>query len=116
MPVKFLADANLDLDIAAGVLRRVPGLEFRLAADVIPPRMKDPDVLAVAASLGCILVSHDVHTMPRHFADYVSLHTSPGLILSPFTVSVGRAIEDLVMIAHASEPHEWVGRIVWLPV
>jgi hypothetical protein len=78
--------------------------------------MKDPDILAVAASLGCILVSHDVHTMPRHFADFTSSHASPGVNLSPFTVSVGRAIEELVMIAHASEAEEWVGRIVWLPV
>jgi hypothetical protein len=50
--VRFLADANLDQDIVAGVLRREPDVDFELPQGIIPEGMTDPDVLAVAASLG----------------------------------------------------------------
>ncbi len=67
MPVRFLADANLDQDIVAGILRREPNVDFELPQGVIPEGMADPEALAVAASLGRILVTHDVRTMPQHF-------------------------------------------------
>jgi len=55
--VRFLADANLDQDIVAGVLRREPEVDFELPQGVIPEGMRDPDVLALAASLGRIVVT-----------------------------------------------------------
>jgi hypothetical protein len=90
LPIRFLADANLDHDIVAGVLRRKPQIDFE--AGILPDGMKDPEVLAVAASVGCILVSFDVTTMPRHFVDFVARQPSPGLILIPASVSIGQAI------------------------
>jgi hypothetical protein len=65
--VRFLADANLDQDIVAGVLRRAPEVDFELPQAIIPEGVKDPEVLAVAASLGRVLVTHDVRTMPPAF-------------------------------------------------
>jgi hypothetical protein len=72
VPVRFLADANLDQDIVAGILRREPDVDFELPQGVIPEGMTDPDVLAVAASLGRILVTHDVRTMPQHFGEFIT--------------------------------------------
>ena len=81
MRVRFLADANLDQDIVAGVLRREPALDFELPQGIIPERMSDPDVLAVAASLERVLVTHDLRTMPQHFGEFIASRHSPGLIL-----------------------------------
>lgn len=46
-----MADANLDRDIVAGILRREPEVDFELPQGWIPEGMQDPEVLAVAASL-----------------------------------------------------------------
>ena len=107
MRVRFLADANLDQDIVAGVLRREPEVDFESAQGVIPERMADPEVLALAASLGRVLVTHDVRTMPRHFGEFIANSKCPGLILIPRSMPLAQAIEEILLIWHASEPGEW---------
>lgn len=41
---------------------------------------------------------------------------SPGVIVVPQTLSIGRAIDDLIVIAAASEPDEWRDQILYLPL
>jgi uncharacterized protein DUF5615 len=114
--VRFLADANLDQDLVAGVLRREPEVDFELPQGVIPEGMQDPEVLAVAASLGRILVTHDVRTMPRHFGEFINRSDCPGLILIPRSMPMGQAIEDILLIWHATEAEEWINLFRRLPV
>ncbi len=114
--IQFLADANLDHDIVAGVLRREPQIDFESAAGTIPQGMKDPEVLELAVSLGRVLVTHDVQTMPRHFGEFVAARENLGVILVPSSVSVGQAIEELILIWHTTDAAEWVNRIVRLPI
>jgi len=76
---RFLADANLDQDIVAGLLRRKPEIDFESPQGIIPEGMTDPEVLAVAASSGRVLVTHDVRTMPRHFEGFIHDKECPGL-------------------------------------
>ena len=116
MRVRFLADANLDQDIVAGILRREPEVDFELPQGIIPEGMKDPEVLAVAASLGRILVTHDVRTMPRHFGGFINDGKCPGLILVPASMPLGQAIEDILLIWHASEAEEWTNLFRRLPL
>ena len=91
MRVRFLADANFNQKIVAGLLFREPLLDFALPQETIPERMKDPDVLDLAHSSGRILVSHDVTT-------------------------IRDAIEDLLLIWHLTEAEEWKNRLEWLPL
>ena len=116
MRVRFLADANLDQDIVAGVRRREPEVDFELPQGFIPAGMKDPEVLAVAASLGRILVTHDVRTMPRQFGEFIADRESPGLILVPRTMPMAQAIEEILLIWHVSEAGEWTNRFRRLPL
>ena len=116
MSVAFLADANLDQNIVAGVLRREPEVDFALPQGVIPDGMKDPEVLKTAASLGRILVTHDIRTMPRHFWDFIEYNRSPGLILVPRALAIGQVIEQLLLIWRISEAEEWVNRFRRLPL
>ena len=56
-------------------------------------------VLGLAADQDRILVSHDFHTMPRHFADFAQARgSSPGVFLIPQCLPVREAIEELVLI------------------
>jgi hypothetical protein len=116
LPVRFLADANLDQDIVAGLLRREPNIDFALAQGIIPERTKDSQVLGIAAGLGRILVTHDIRTMPRHFAEFTMARDSTGLILVPKSMPVGQAIDEILLIWHISEPDEWLNLFRRLPL
>jgi predicted nuclease of predicted toxin-antitoxin system len=65
--VRFLADANFNQKIVAGLPLREVSIDFALPQTMIPARMKDPEVLDLAQLTGRIVVSHDVTTMPRWF-------------------------------------------------
>lgn len=68
--VRFLADASLHYAIVAGCARREPAIDFLSARAANLCAISDPDVLAIAAGLGRILVTHDFRTMPKHFAEF----------------------------------------------
>jgi Domain of unknown function (DUF5615) len=78
MSVRFQADADLNLDILTGVIRREPRVDFQTAESVDLRRLSDPEVLAFAAEEQRILVTHDLRTMPRHFADFIQRRNSSG--------------------------------------
>jgi Domain of unknown function (DUF5615) len=114
--VRFLADANFNQKIVAGLLLREPSLDFALPQALIPDKMKDPDVLDLAHASGRIVVSHDVTTMPVSFDQCVEERSSAGLILVPDKVLIRDAIEDLLLIWHFTEAEEWRNRMEWLPL
>ena len=116
MKVRFLADANFNQRIVAGLLLREPSLDFALPQEMIPERMKDPDVLDLAHASGRIVVSHDVTTMPLWFDQCVGERRCAGLVLVPDKVLIRDAIEDLLLIWHLTEAEEWVNRMEWLPL
>ena len=89
MKPRFQADASLKAAIVDGVRRREPLIDFRAARGVLPEGMDDPTVLMVGANDARILISHDVHTMPLHFADFVDkTGRSPGVFLIPQKISI----------------------------
>ncbi len=117
MKPRFQADADLHGDIVVGVLRREPAVDFQRAQERLDEGMADLDVLALAATEGHILVSHDVNTLPRFFRQFVTEgHFSPGVLLIPQSLLVSRAIDELTLIWAASEAHEWETLLVWLPL
>ena len=81
MKVRFQADADLNRKIVVGVRRREPGIDFRSAREGDVVGRSDPEVLSLAAQDGRVLVSHDRHSMPGHFAGFIENQPSPGLII-----------------------------------
>jgi hypothetical protein len=61
---RFLADANLNHQIVAGILRREPDVDFLWGVLADLTGLPDSQVLALAAADRRILVTHDVHTIP----------------------------------------------------
>jgi hypothetical protein len=96
MKIRFLADADLNHDVVKGVLRREPEIDFRTAASEELRSLGDRAVLALAASEGRILVSHDRKTMPRAFAEFVMATSSPGVFIISQKVDQLTAIEALL--------------------
>jgi hypothetical protein len=116
MIVRFQADADLNVEIVTGVLRREPSIDFHTADEANLRRLREPEVLALAAQESRILVTHDRRTMPRHFAEFILHHSSPGVFIIAQTVSIRVAIEELLLVWAASESAEWRNLIVELPL
>jgi hypothetical protein len=98
--VRFLADANFNQKIVAGLLLSEPAIDFALPQAMIPDRMKDPDVLDLAHLSGHIVVSHDVATMPSWFDQRVGERSRGGVILVPDRIPIRDVIEDLLLVWH----------------
>ena len=106
--VRFLADARLNHFILAACRRREPTIDFLSAVGADLEGLSDPEVLAIAAAADRILVTHDVHTMLQHFADFLlSGRRSPGVFLVSQRTPIAAVAEALVLIWGASEPGDW---------
>ena len=116
MKVRFLADANFNQKIVRGLLIREPAIDFELPEAAIPEKTPDPAVLDLAESLGRVLVTHDVGTMPQWFQRRVEERRCAGLILVPQGLSIREAIEELLIVWHVSDAEEWVNQMLRLPL
>lgn len=116
MKIRFQADADLNQHIIQAVRRRQPAIDFQTADEAGIRGLPDSDVLAAAAREGRILVSHDFHTMPAHFADFIATQHSPGVFLLSQDWPIRAAAEELLMIWETSEAEEWADFIQWLPL
>ncbi len=112
---RLLADADLKLAIVDGVVRRHGGVDFKPPQQVPLEGLADPAVLAVAAQEGRVLVSHDARTMPRHFRVFIRERASPGVILISQDLSIGRAIDNLLLVCTVCEPQEFVNTLCLIP-
>jgi len=116
MRVRFQADADLNQIIVAATLRRAREIDFRTASAAGLGRLSDLEVLDLAARDGRVLVTHDSKTMPKHFAEFIESHDSPGVILVPQHLPVAAAVDDLLLIWTVTEAEEWMNRICYLPI
>jgi|ERR1041384_5804915 predicted nuclease of predicted toxin-antitoxin system len=116
MKIRFQADADLDEDIVSGVVRRLPEIDFKTASQAGLSGLPDDEVLAIAARDNRIVVSHDWRTMPYHFARFATVRSSPGVIIVPRNLRIGKAIEELLTIWATSEAEEYVNSITRLPL
>ena len=116
--LQFLADENFNGRILRGLLRRIPDLDVIRAQNVEALLgAADPVVLQWAAERGRVLLTHDVSTM-SHFAyrRIAAGEPMPGVFALSADLPVGTAIDDLVLLARASQPGEWEGQVRFLPL
>ena len=91
-------------------------MDFLSAHDAGLEGVADPDVLALAAQQGRVVVTSDLKTMPRHFGDFLEAHGhSPGVFLVKQGTPLAEVIEELVMVWAASDAEEWKDRILEIP-
>lgn len=111
MKARFLADANLNQNIVSGVLRQVPEVDFQTAHEANLHGLPDPQVLALAAREGRILVTQDQRTMPTYFGEFIKANNSPGVLIIPQKRPTRLAIEALILVWMASDGEEYVNSI-----
>lgn len=104
MTPRFLADENIDSDLVLGLQRRVDDIDIVRVQDVGLRTVGDSEILQWAAHQGRILVSHDLKTIPACAGERLTAGLPmPGVILFRATLPIATAIEELAMIAGATD-------------
>ena len=111
MKARFQADADFSQRIVSAVRRREPAIDFQSANVPNLRALDDSEVLALAAQEGRVLVSHDLTTMPDHFAKFVETNTSTGLLIIRQKVSIHRALEEIVRAWIETDAEEWINQM-----
>lgn len=115
--LRLAFDENFNNDIVRGLLRRNLALDIIRVQDTGLRSQDDAAVLAWAATDGRVLASHDVSTLTAFaYARVKAGQRMPGLIEAGPDVPIAVAIEDLLLIAECSEPGEWEGQVLYLPL
>ncbi len=115
--LRFAVDENFNNDIVRGLLRRNADLDILRVQDAGLSGADDPSVLDWAAREGRVLLTHDVATITHYAYKRVEAgQEMPGVVEVGRSVSVGRAIEDIVLLAECSREGEWEGQVLYLPL
>lgn len=116
---RFLADEDLWYPIVKGVVRASTEvrIEFETVQHLGMSGATDPEILEFADRTGWIVVSHDVNTMTRAAEERLASGDGiSGLLLIPQERVSREIIDDLILIALASEAEEWRNLIQFLPL
>ena len=115
--LRLLADENFSGDIVRGLLLRQPDLDLVRVQDVGLGGADDPDILAWAAENNRIVLTHDRATMSDHAYERVATGGAvAGVFILNDRLPIGRAIEEILLLAECTEPAEWIGRAVHVPL
>lgn len=114
---RLASDEDFNNRIVRGLLRRQPDLDILRAQDAGLAGKSDEDVLAWAASEGRILITHDVTTMRQTAYDRVAAGLPmPGVFEVSQDVSIGRALDEILLLVLCSDQDEWQGQVRFLPL
>jgi len=116
MKVRYQADNDLSQIIVKATIRLEPMIDFKTAHAAGLSGLDDLTVLTRAAADRRILVSHDLKTMPHHFATFIQSAISPGVLLVPQGTSLTGITEDLLLIWLVDDAQDWINRIRILPL
>ncbi|MBI3968459.1 MAG: DUF5615 family PIN-like protein [Chloroflexi bacterium] len=114
--LRLAADENLEGQIVRGLFERQPELDLVRVQDAGLAGTEDPAILEWAASESRVLLTRDVSTMTHYACERLARgEPMPGLVVVPHSVSVGRAIAEILFLIEVSFEGEWEGRILYLP-
>jgi hypothetical protein len=115
--LKLATDENFNNGILRSLLRRNPDLDILRVQDVGLSGADDPIVLAWAANEGRVLLTHDAATITKYAIERIQAGKNmPGVFEVSRSISLGSAIEDLLLLAMCSLENEWEGQIRYLPL
>jgi hypothetical protein len=96
---------------------RDPKMDIVRVQDVGLRSDDDGDILAWAADNGRIVVTHDRATMPMFaYERLASGQRMPGVFVLNDRLPVAVAIQELLLMNQCSDPPEWDGLVVFLPI
>jgi len=113
----FLSDENFTGGIINGLLHHWPSLDLVRVQDIGLMEEDDPAILEWAANHNLIVLTHDRATMPDFaYERIVAGRQMAGLFVFTNRISIGQAIDDLLLLDECSEQSEWLNQVVYLPL
>lgn len=98
--LRLASDADVHGDIIRGLRRRMPEIDLLRAQDNLPDGAPDSAVLAWAAADNRVLLTNDRNTMAGlAYQRVAGGEDVPGIIVTTNEQSIGRAIDDILLIA-----------------
>lgn len=115
MSVRFYMDVHVRRAVTAGL--RMREVEVVTAQEDGAAEFEDSDLLDRATDLGRVLFTHDQDLLNEANRRQQSEENFAGVVYAhQIKVTVGRCIDDLELIAKASNSHEWINRVEYLPL
>lgn len=117
--MRYLLDEHIAPVYRAQLLRAEPELEVWIVGDPGAPSRGtlDPDILVWCEEHHFVLVTNNRKSMPRHLADHLALGQHiPGILVINPALSMGELLDELVLIAGASDELEYRDPILYLPL
>jgi hypothetical protein len=113
--VRFYMDVHVPRAVVIAL--RLRGVDVLTAQEDGADETDDIDLLLRASFLCRILVTQDADLLREGVALRRTGVEFAGVIYGhQLLVGVGQMIEDLALVAGASQPEEWTGRITYLPL
>lgn len=119
MTLKYLIDENVNPLYPNQIKLKEPEIIIQVIGEVGTPEKGtlDPEILCWCEENDFILVTNNRTSMPVHLADHISVNRHiPGIFILNVNLSVGENIEELILLALASEDAEYQDRIIYLPL
>ena len=119
MTLQYLIDENVNPIYPQQIRRQELSIVVKVIGELdTPPRgTLDPEILCWCEEYNFILVTNNRTSMPVHLSDHLSQNRYiPGIFILNPNLSVGENLEELILVALASEEQEYQDRIVYLPL
>jgi len=117
MPLRLATDENFDHTILRGLLRKQPDLNIVTIQSAGLSGCTDVQVLEWAASQHRVLLTHDVSTITRYAIERIrDGKPMSGVVEVGSNVTIGNAIDDILLLAERALPDELEDMIVHLPL
>src|SRR5882724_12725030 len=92
--LRFLADENFNADLIQAAIKRGPNLHLVSVHDVGLTAADDPTVLQWCADNDCVLLTHDMNTMPGYAYDRVRAGLKmPGVFEVPQHPNISQIVD-----------------------
>lgn len=113
----LIADENFDNKVLRGLFQANAGIDVVRVQDVGLLGATDSEILAWAAQQGRVLLTHAIKTVPDFAYDRVRQgQPMLGVVAIGRDIPIGKAIDDILLLATGSLDGEWEGQVVYLPL
>lgn len=115
MSVRLYFDVHVPIAIADAL--RLRDVDVLRAQEDEAAEFADPRLLDRATELGRVLFTQDKGFLREANRRQERGEAFSGIVYGhQLNVTIGECVADLEAIAKSSEPHEWIGRVEYLPL
>ncbi|RKU33347.1 hypothetical protein C6499_01470 [Candidatus Poribacteria bacterium] len=116
---RYLIDENISPEYRTQLRNHESSLKVLAVGDEgAPPKStSDPEILVWCEQHQFSLITNNRESMPQHLSDHIAAgHHVPGIFTINLQVPMGKIIDELILIAGASDEDEYMDEIKYLPL